>query len=351
MRTQALGLPLVLVCVLSAGCASDESERLRSFDEPLPSRADESDSWVLVLADEFEERTVDRSLWFARTGDLVHKNTLNSASPEMVAVDDGSLFVSAIPTPDDAAFPYTAGYLETRGRFAQTYGKVEARVRCRFAPGLWYAIWARPWESSVPEIDVEFLAENITQVWFVSHWALPPLRADDRRSFVTVGGMDISDFHTYSVVWTPELVEWQIDGKAYKRVTGRGVPHEPMFWVINAWVGGWGGQPSSATIFPARFEVDSFRVYRMKEWPVAPTVRVASPKATYVSDETIDIEIADFDRTARVEVRERGELLATMSRPPFSFAAKNLGRGEHTLSIVATDGARTATTSVVVTVR
>jgi beta-glucanase (GH16 family) len=325
----------------------DEGNGLRSFDEPLAPRANQdSDEWVLVFEDEFEASPLDSSLWFARSGDLVHPSTLNSASPEMAFVEAGSLFVSAIPTPEDERFPYTTGYLETRGLFAQTYGKMDVRVRCRFAPGLWYAIWARPWESAVPEIDIEFLAENTSQVWFVNHWALPPLRADERRDFVTVDGMDITDFHVYSVVWKPDLVEWQIDGKAYKRTTGRGVPREPMFWVLNAWVGGWGGRPSPATIFPANFEIDWFRMYRMKEWPVDPAIRVAKAKSKYKVDEKIRVELADLERSARVEVWDGRDLVTTIEHAPFEIEARRLGTGKHTLAFVGTDGARKATTSI-----
>ncbi|OJY28527.1 MAG: hypothetical protein BGO98_05500 [Myxococcales bacterium 68-20] len=341
---------LIAGCALLAACATDEG--VRSFDDPLPLRVDESgEDWVLVLSDEFGGDAIDPSIWNALGGDLVHPRTLNSGSPEMVTVADGSLVVSAIPTPEDEAFPFTAGYVETRGRFAQTYGKIEARIRCPFAPGLWYAFWGRPWENAVPEIDIEFLAENVSQVWFVNHWALPPLRADDRRDFVTVNGMDITEFHTYSVIWKPDLVEWQIDGKPYKRTTGRGVPHEPMFWILNAWVGGWGGLPSPSTIFPASFEIDWFRVYRMKEWPVAPTIRVAKAKRRYESGDAIAVELADFERNARVEVWEGSSLIATLTRPPFMLSARNIGVGEHTLTLVGTDGARRATTSIDLVVR
>lgn len=341
----------VLGCALwASGCATDANDE-RSWGEPLAARPESKDDWVLVFADEFDASAVDTSFWSPLSGDLVHPSTSNSASPEMASTRDGSLFISTEPTPDDETFPYRSAYLETRGRFAQTYGKVEFRARGQYAPGLWYAVWARPWENAIPEIDIEFLAENVNQAWFVSHWDLPPAPADQRRRFTTVSGIDITYFHTYSVVWNPELVEWQIDGEPYMRVTGAGVPHEPMFWVMNAWVGGWAGKPGKGTIFPARFEVDWFRVYRQRAWLVEPSIRVVKPKDAYGADETIDVDLADFERTARVEVREGDHLLATLPKPPFRFAAKNLGRGRHDLDFTGSDGARSATTKIVVNVR
>lgn len=337
-------------CALSFAACASAGENEIAFDSPLPAGAQSTEDWVLVYGDEFDG-ALDTSVWRALTGDLVHKSTMNSASPSMATVEAGSLVVSAVPTPEDPVFPYTAGYLETRGRFAQTYGKIEFRARGGYAPGLWYAVWGRPWRSAVPEIDIEFLAENVNQAWLVNHWDLPPVPADERRRFVTVGGIDITELHTYVVIWKEDLVEWQIDGKPYLRVSGKGVPHEPVFWVTNAWVGGWAGTPSRNTVFPARFEIDSFRIYREREWPVAPSVLVANAKEAYGSDETIDVWLADFERSARVEIWEGADRLATLVRPPFTLAASNLARGAHTLTIVGTDGARTASTTLTTTVR
>ena len=58
------------------------------------------------------------------------------------------------------------------------------------------------------------------------------------------------------------------------------------------------------------------------------------------------VELADFERTAGVEVWEGDALLATLPRSPFRFPTKNLSPGTHALKLVATDGARTATPSV-----
>jgi beta-glucanase (GH16 family) len=256
-----------------------------------------------------------------------------------------------MPTPTDPVFPYTTGYVLTEGRFAQTYGKIEFRMRGQYAPGLWYAVWGRPWIHQVPEFDVELLAENVNQVWFVNHWDVPPLPADDRRAFVTVEGLDVTEFHTYAITWTKDLVEWRIDDKPYMRATGKGVAHEPLFWTINAWVGGWAGAPSTSTSFPAGFEVDYFRIYRPREWPSDPAIRVATSQKDYYLADTLDVHLADFDRGARVEVWEGGRLRDTIAGPPFRFPLAGLTRAQHDLTFVGTDGARRASTDFSVLVQ
>lgn len=350
MRPSTTALLVWLSACGVFACSDDSNQALPvlGFDHPLAGdevRADGAD-FTLVYADEFDRGALDTSMWFARTGDLGHKSTLNAGSPSMVAVHDGSLFVSADKTPGDAA-PYAAGYLETKGQFAQTYGKIELRLRAQYAPGVWYAVWGRPWKNPVPELDIELLAENVTQAWFVNHWDLPPVSSDNRRRFVTVNGMDITDYHVYSIVWLPDLVEWQIDGKPYMRVTnddvgGRGVPHEPMFWIVNGWVGGWGGTPNPATIFPAHFEIDWIRMYRPTPWLTEPQIRIANPRDRYSIGDTIDVEIADFDAPAHVDVWEGAERVASMTKPPFRYRPNKLTLGPHALRFEATDGKRTA---------
>jgi len=346
------GRIFLLGCAASLfiACTKDEPA-VRSFDDPLPARAEAGDEWVFVFGDEFDGSAVDLAKWVPFEGDPKHKNTINSASRSMAAVRDGSMFVSAAPTPENKAFPFAAGYLDTRGLFAQTYGKIEFRARCSFAPGVWYALWGRSWNQLVPELDIEFLAENINQVWFVDHWGVPPAPADERRAFTTVDGMDITDFHTYTIVWKPDLVEWQVDGKSFMRVTEKDrIPHEPMFWVMNAWVGGWGGTPNPATIFPAGIEVDHVRISRLREWSAAPAIRVDDPRPKVLLSGAIDVQLADFEGNARVEVWDGQELVETMTKPPFRFQPKGLSRAAHKLTFVGLDGARTAKTELDVTI-
>jgi hypothetical protein len=281
----------------------------------------------------------------------VHKFTVNSASRDLVTLRDGSLFIAAVPTPADRAFPYAAGFIDTQGLFAQTYGKIEFRARCQFAPGVWYALWGRAWDELVPEIDIEFLGENTTQVWLVNHWGLPPLPADKRRGATAVNGMDITQPHTYEIEWAPQRLEWKIDGKTYRRVTDDTVPRSAMFWNMNAWVGGWGGMPSAATPFPAGIAIEHVRIQRITPWPVEPGIRVLAPRRDYGPGQPVDVAIADFDSPAAVEVREGSRLLATLRSPPFRFPVDGLTAGPHELTFEATDGQRAARVTRTVAVR
>lgn len=330
-----------------AATSSDEPSGVVGISAPLPPStiASSPDAWTLTWADDFDvDGELDLSKWIIWEGDRHHKTILNSSSREAVRQKDGALLVSAFPTPNDPNFKYTAGFISTEGTFAQTYGKVEFRLRGDYAPGLWYAVWGRVWSApAVPEVDIEFLAENPTQVWFVNHWALPPLPADERRGFTTVNGFDITVWHTYTVTWTPALLEWLIDGKTYMRAEGRGVPHDPMFWTVNAWVGGWAGIPGASTKFPSHFELDYLRVYRPAEWLTDAQIRVVNPRDRVPIETTIDTAIADFDPGASVEVWDGTVRLVTMTKPPFKWKP-TVPKGPHAFTFKATDGTRVAST-------
>jgi len=300
---------------------------------------------TLVWSDEFDGTAVDISKWYVSDGIPVRAPLLNSFTRGAVSVHDGLLHVTSSATPDDPNYAFTSGRLDTFGRFARTYGKIELRARFPVAPGAWYALWGKPQSVLFPEIDFEVLGKDPSHVWLVNHWAGEPLPAAQRRRFTMVGGVDITAFHVYTVLWKPSLLELQIDGTTYLQSTDVGVPTSPVSWTINGWVGGWGAT-SSPPVVPATFEVDYLRVYRLDGLIGEPALRVLNPQAQYTAQADIDLEPSNFDEACfRVEVYEGATLLETLApKWPFRFHPSRLAPGRHTLTFVATDGVRRATT-------
>jgi beta-glucanase (GH16 family) len=301
----------------------------------------------LVWSDEFSGDTIDTTKWYVHTAYEGRGDILNSFSRDAISVHDGSLYVTASATPDDPVHPYRSGRLDTFGRFSRTYGKLEFRARFPSAPGVWYALWGRPSTALFPEMDVEILGNDASQVWLVNHWAGEPLPADQRRKYVTVDKVDVTAFHVYSVVWKPSHLEWQIDGTPYLQSTDVGVPTTPVSWTINGWVGGWGRTDLPPAV-PATFEVDYIRVYRLDGLIAEPTIRVMNPRAQYsAQSDSMDVEPANFDEACfHVEVYEGDSLLETLRPWPYRFRPTSLSPGRHVLTFVATDGARRAVTEL-----
>lgn len=217
--------------------------------------------WSLAWHDEFDGDRVDPKRWYVSSGYKGHGTISSAFSPDCVEVKDGVLRIFAKRTVG-AEYPYATGRIDSFKRYGQRYGRVEVRARFPRAPGVWYAIWARPESGPLPELDLEVKeTSGALRAWFVNHWDLPPVPADQRRSFFTVEDVDPTEFHVYGVTWLPGLVEWTIDGVPYMRSTTKGVPDSPIFWTLNGWTGGWGGNPAADLPLPVAFEVDYFRYY------------------------------------------------------------------------------------------
>ncbi|HVH41071.1 MAG TPA: glycoside hydrolase family 16 protein [Labilithrix sp.] len=335
-------------------------------DAPLPEEAKEEEEEVapacvlagppaategdtLVWSDEFDGDALDWKKWYVHDGYEGHGTILNTFSPSAVTVHDGSLHVAVQTDSRDPAHPYASGRIETFGRFSRTYGRIDFRARFPYAPGVWYAVWARPATTAMPELDFEILGNNANQVWLVNHWDVPPKPADDRRKYV-IGATDVTQFHVYSIVWKPSSLEWQIDGKTYMTSTTKGVPTSPIAWTINGWVGGWGA--AATPTVPVSFEVDWIRVYRQDGLIADPTLRLLNPKKEYAGSEFVDLEPANFDEACYVvDVYEGSRRIDTLRQWPYRFRMKNLAPGAHELAFVATDGQRSATTSFAINVK
>jgi beta-glucanase (GH16 family) len=80
------------------------------------------------------------------------------------------------------------------------------------------------------------------------------------------------DFHEWQFDWTPDRMEFRLDGQVLNTVelskTIHGTPdhanpfHEPQAFILNLAIGGTSGGDPSATEFPARFEVDWISVWQ-----------------------------------------------------------------------------------------
>lgn len=305
---------------------------------------------VLVFQDDFDGASLAPAKWTLRDG-FRRTGILNYASSSQVELASGLLRVSAQPNPApaDPTYPYDAGFADTLGKFARTYGRLELRARFPYAPGVWYALWGRPWSQPFPEIDIELVnrpGDPKTQLYFVNHWAAPPIPADLRRAYVMLQETDYAEWHVYTVDWTPGALAWKVDGVTKMTASGDHVPSLPVYWMINSWVGGWPGNPTADTTFPVTFEVDWMKVWRTGGLLADPLVRLsATPKTSYGRADWLDVGIANFDEAcAHVELRDGDTTVWTTSTAPYRVPLAVLAAGKHTLTVVATDGVRSAST-------
>jgi beta-glucanase (GH16 family) len=187
---------------------------------------------------------------------------------------------------------YTSARLLTSGRFAQAYGRFEARIKLPRGQGIWPAFWMLGndigtvgWPTS-GEIDI---MENVGFEPGTVHGTLhgPGYSGSGGvgAPYTLPGGQQFAnDFHTFTVDWAPDSITWYVDGQQYSRKTpadirgNRWVFDHPFFIIMNVAVGGfWPGNPDGSTVFPQQMVVDYVRVNAFASGPGAgPIVGVGS---------------------------------------------------------------------------
>jgi beta-glucanase (GH16 family) len=182
----------------------------------------------LTFDDEFDGATLDTSKWNVNQYQLPYE--MSESLAKNVSLRNSDLVIPAIRETGPHGRPWTSAYIDTRGgKFAQKYGRFEARIKINTtadnSSGLWPAFWLRPDNTAYTgEIDImeawgEKSTGYTTQVYpaggaFTSLLA-DTNHADNRKQTVTLrpaAGTRLSDgFHTYALEWTPTTMAVYLD--------------------------------------------------------------------------------------------------------------------------------------------
>jgi len=156
----------------------------------------------------------------------------------------------------------------------EKYGRVEARAKLPVGHGIWPAIWmlgSNITEVGWPlcgEIDIlEYVGREPDMVFNSLH------TKDSHGNTVNTKKTKIETieegFHTYTADWTPEKIDFYVDGNlmytfAPEHKTEEIWPfNQPFYLILNMAVGGnFGGPEVDDSIFPQEFVIDYIRVYK-----------------------------------------------------------------------------------------
>lgn len=196
------------------------------------------------------------------------------ARPENSNVKDGVLHITArkeslTDQADYGGQKYSSARLITRGKVSFLYGFFEIRAKMPCGTGTWPAIWMLGTQAGWPdggEIDImEHVGKDPEMIYGTVH---------NRATAGTFGvgnGIKIKDacsaFHNYQLHWTPEKLDFLVDGKLYHSYpnpgTAAGWPYDkPQYLLLNLAIGGNMAGAVDDKIFPRTFEVDYVRVYQ-----------------------------------------------------------------------------------------
>jgi beta-glucanase (GH16 family) len=237
-------------------------------------------AWTVIWSDEFDgpaNAPPDPTKWtfdFGGTGWGNHELETYTKNPENVFIDgEGHLVIRAIRKENGK---YTSARLKTSGLFEVEYGKIEARIKIPRGRGLWPAFWMLGSNNhqvrwpACGEIDI---MENIGKEPSMVHGTVHGPGYSRERGITAhlalpAGARFSDDFHVFAVEWSPDVVEFFVDGTSYSKVTPASLPSgarwvydHPFFLLLNVAVGGdWPGKPDATSEFPQSMLVDWVRV-------------------------------------------------------------------------------------------
>ena len=269
--------------LLNMACSKPESTPLEAGEKALAGQ--DGKGRKLLWADEFEkEGAPDTSRWGYDLGDGCPdicgwgNNELQyyTQRAENVRVEDGKLIIEALREPYQGK-EYTSARMVSRQKGDWKYGYIEARAKLPQGTGVWPAIWMLPtdwayggWPAS-GEIDImEHVGYHPDIVYGTVHTqAFNHGIGTQKGDSIAVEDVH-QQFHVYAIDWSPEKIDFIVDGEPYHTFKNEGTGFEawpfdkPFHLLINLAVGGnWGGaQGVDEEIWPQRLEVDYVRVYQ-----------------------------------------------------------------------------------------
>lgn len=259
----------VLAIILVGPCHGDDDEPgidpVSSSVEPASPGSDPqprgpAGAWSLVLAEEFDGPSLDPDVWTPHYAwwPTTINGELQYFDPDRPNVSGGTLRLTADRTAQDG-MAYTSGAISSHGKFRFRYGVAEVRAKLPAGNGLWPAFWTMPEGGGwPPEIDVVEGVGAPDQVHFNLHFEGGDMGAP------AFTGLDVRQWHTYTVDWRPERIDWYVDGtlRASYADASR-IPRRAMYLLADLAVGGsWPGPPDATTTFPATCEFDYIRVWK-----------------------------------------------------------------------------------------
>jgi len=232
-----------------------------------------------TLLEDFEGGSLNESLWSYDIGDGCDinlcgwgNNEKQSYQRENVQLRDGNLVITA---KQDGEY-ITSGKITTRAKFAQRFGRFEARIKVPDGLGLWPAFWLMPDDPQLSwplEGEIDILerpgrnALDLKTLIGAAHFGELAPNNTHFAQFLILPRHWHDDYHVYAVDWTEGLVVWTVDGREFARFTRDDAApfdwpfdRKSFFVKLNLAVGGTLGGDVHSESFPGEMLIDYVKV-------------------------------------------------------------------------------------------
>jgi len=216
--------------------------------------------WREVFADDFNGSSLNLDSWDTYDGQPGSDTGAWFASSHD-SVSNSELVISAYRDPAYGNIWVTGG---VDYRAHQTYGKYLVRMRRDTGAGISHALILWPANDTWPP-EIDFSEDNASdpQTDYASlHYAT----AQGPRTIQRRIAVDLSQWHTWGVEWTPGKLVYTLDGSPWATVTSSVVPAAAMELClqIQSWAAGvnsWEGPVGPTTPPVVNMDVDWVVVY------------------------------------------------------------------------------------------
>ena len=230
----------------------------------LPSAPTDSDvitpsipgSWSLTFNDEFDESTLNTSVWNPTVFGEGSPTTVDGAtisqggsglinyfSSSQLSLANSYLDISTIPCTLDSN-PYGATFVSGAiysYNFKQAYGLWEVRAKIPSITGFVTAFWMKSLVQWPPEIDIiEYYS------WIVN--TTLHFNSDNETEQISFSLPNPqTEFHTYAVEWTSNIINMYVDGVIMGSISGN-IPSIPLRIDLQSQVkSDWSADPTSTS--------------------------------------------------------------------------------------------------------
>ena len=270
-------------------------------DSDYPRSPVEKNGWKLTFCDDFDVPVLDDMYWFPayRSGRKEYFKRIGHPSRwqnhnACYEVADSLLKLKITPTlpvrqnpldrcvscvcTSDHRFGKTTDQVQILEKFAQEFGRFEARCRCPAAKGgLMSAFWLHHTDplhqEYTPEgekrvncgekLEIDIFENLGKEIRPASSVARMTLHYSPDAHYVPVLPVDFSThFHEFAAEWDPDTVGWFVDGEEVARYNGE-TPRGNMFILLALFqYSGWIGDIDPDMEYPKVFEIDYVRAYQ-----------------------------------------------------------------------------------------
>lgn len=216
--------------------------------------------WMLIFSDEFNDNKLDNNKWTIENSIKKRVDITLFSDDNQVEEKDGNALIYYKKAPEKHDSAYYVGRFNSKGKYATTYGFLEARMKLVKPNGYQTAFWtmpntgtsmtnAGPHDGTAADgAEIDIVEGNRLKTYsYGLHWD-----GYAKGTHKGAGGAKpkindlYDDYHVFGLEWTPTYLRFYFDGKLIKEMTDpKAIPHVAEFiifsgscWGDSDWVDG-----------------------------------------------------------------------------------------------------------------